>query len=98
MLSQSLVRLPHLLLNGLSLLRFQLALFSIATLAAFGLKFALVHSLGVGGILWGTTITVSLIVVPASILRIRNWSRHASSIGPNHNHQAADWTPSRSEL
>jgi hypothetical protein len=72
-LAQALVRIPNLLLNGLSILRYQIVVFSVATLVALGLKFALAPYLGVAGILWGTTTAVFLIVIPASIWRIWQW-------------------------
>jgi O-antigen/teichoic acid export membrane protein len=77
-LAQALVRIPCLLLNGLSVLRYQIAVFSAATLLAFALKFALAPYLGVAGILWGTTIVVFLIVIPASIWRIWQWAMRPS--------------------
>jgi O-antigen/teichoic acid export membrane protein len=70
----SLGRVPYLLTSGLSLLRFQVVVFSISTSIAWGLKFILGPLLGVSGILWGTTIPVLLIVVPASIWRIYMWA------------------------
>jgi O-antigen/teichoic acid export membrane protein len=73
-LTQALVRIPGLLLNGLSLIRFQIVVFWIATLIAFGLKFALAPVLGVSGILWATSIAVLFIVAPASIWRIYRWA------------------------
>lgn len=75
-LAQALVRIPNLLLNALSVLRYQIAVFSLATLLALALKFALAPYLGVAGILWGTTTTVLLIVIPASIWRIWRWAVH----------------------
>ena len=75
-LAQALVRIPTLLLNGLSVLRYQIAVFSVATVLAFALKFALAPYFGVAGILWGTTIVVSFIVIPASIWRIWQWAVH----------------------
>jgi O-antigen/teichoic acid export membrane protein len=75
--TQSLVRAPSLLLNGLSLIRFQIVVFSAATLVAFALKFALAPSLGVAGILWGTSIAVLLIVLPASVWRIYRWANQS---------------------
>jgi hypothetical protein len=62
----------------LSLIRFQIGACSVATLTAFVLKFALAPVLGVAGILWGTSISVVLIVVPASIWRIYRWADHAA--------------------
>jgi O-antigen/teichoic acid export membrane protein len=73
-LAQALFRIPSLLLNGLSVLRYQIAVFSAATLLAFALKFAFAPYFGVAGILWGTTATVFLIVIPASIWRIWQWA------------------------
>jgi O-antigen/teichoic acid export membrane protein len=73
-LAQALVRIPSLLLNGLSVLRYQIAVFSIATALAFVLKFALAPYFGVSGILWGTSTVVFLIVIPASIWRIWRWA------------------------
>jgi O-antigen/teichoic acid export membrane protein len=76
--TQALVRVPILLLNGLSLLRFQIGAFALVTLLAFSLKFALAPYLGVGGILWGTSISILVIAVPASIWRIYRWADHAA--------------------
>jgi len=77
-LVQALVRVPFLLLNALSVLRYQIAVFSMTTGLAFVLKFALAPYLGVAGILWGTTIAIVLIVVPAIIWRIRRWAVHSA--------------------
>ena len=73
-LAQALIRIPNLLLNGLSVLRYQIAVFTVATLLALALKFALAPYFGVAGILWATTTTVLLIVIPASIWRIWRWT------------------------
>ncbi len=75
-LAQALVRIPSLLLNGLSQLRYQIAVFSVATLLAIVLKFVLAPYFGVAGILWATTATTLLIVIPASIWRIWHWALH----------------------
>jgi len=77
-LAQALVRVPNLLLNGLSALRYQIAVFSFAAALAFALKFALAPHFGVAGILWGTTTVVYLIVIPASIWRIWRWAIRSS--------------------
>jgi O-antigen/teichoic acid export membrane protein len=74
--AQAMIRVPNLLLNGLSLLRYQIGVFSIATLLALALKLALAPYLGVAGILWGTTITVLLIGIPAGLWRIARWATH----------------------
>jgi O-antigen/teichoic acid export membrane protein len=75
--AQALIRIPILLLNGLSLLHYQIAIVSIATALALALKFALAPYFGVAGILWGTTAAVFLIVIPASVWRIRRWVMHS---------------------
>jgi O-antigen/teichoic acid export membrane protein len=77
---QALSVVPNLLLNGLSILRFQIFAYSISTLIALGLKFALVRRLGVQGILLGTTIATAAIVIPANIWRIRRWIKQSSHI------------------
>ena len=73
-LAQALVRIPNLLLNGLAILRFQIAVCSIATAIAIGLKFALAPYFGVSGILWSTTATVFVIAIPAFLWRIWRWA------------------------
>jgi O-antigen/teichoic acid export membrane protein len=75
-LAWTLVRIPFLLLNGLSLVRFQTVLFAIATAIALALKFVLAKPLGVPGILWATSAAVLLIVFPASLWRLWHWARH----------------------
>ncbi|MGA7566631.1 MAG: hypothetical protein WBW53_11290 [Terriglobales bacterium] len=75
-LAQALLRVPNLLLNGLSILRYQIVMFSVATVLAFALKFALAPHFGVAGILCGTTTTILLIVIPASIWRVWRWAIH----------------------
>jgi len=72
--SQAMFRVPNLLLNGLSILRFQIAIFSAATASALVLKFVLAPRFGVAGILWGTTIVIFLIAIPASLWRIGRWA------------------------
>lgn len=81
--AQALGRVPALLLNGLSIIRFQVVVFSVGTLLAFGLKFALVPYFGVSGILWATTATVLLIVVPGAIWRIWRWANHSTGESQN---------------
>ncbi len=80
-LAQALIRIPSLLLNGLSLLRFQIAVFSVAATLAIALKFVLAPYFGVAGILWATTTTTMLIVIPASIWRIWHWALHPGQRG-----------------
>jgi O-antigen/teichoic acid export membrane protein len=72
--AQAMFRVPNLLLNGLSILRYQIAMFSAATASAWVLKFVLAPRLGVAGILWGTTMVVFLIIIPASLWRIGRWA------------------------
>jgi O-antigen/teichoic acid export membrane protein len=77
--TQALLRVPGLLLNGLLLIRFQIGVFSVATLVSFALKFLLVRWLGTAGILWGTSIAGLLITFPASMWRIYRWARQSSA-------------------
>jgi O-antigen/teichoic acid export membrane protein len=79
--AQALFRVPGLLLNGMLMIRFQTIVFVLATATAFGLKFALAGRLGVGGILWGTSLTVLLIVLPSSLWRILRWARDSKFDG-----------------
>jgi O-antigen/teichoic acid export membrane protein len=72
--AQALVRIPLLLLNGLSVLRYQIAVVSIATALALALKFAWAPHFGVAGILWGTTASAWLVLIPASLWRIWRWA------------------------
>lgn len=75
LLVQALVRVPHLLLNGLSVLRYQAIVFSVALVVAFALKFALSGRFGVAGILWGTTLSMLAIALSAVLWRVRHWTR-----------------------
>jgi O-antigen/teichoic acid export membrane protein len=74
-LTQAIIRVPHLLLNGLLVVRYQAVILTIALAVAFTLKFELAGSLGAAGILWGTTISVLFIAVPAFVWRIWRWAR-----------------------
>lgn len=74
-MTQALARLPSLLLNGLSLVHFQIVVFSIASVTAIGLKFVFVRFWGVAGILWATNLVLALIVFPAALWRIQRWAR-----------------------
>ena len=73
-LAQAVFRVPKLLLNGLSILRYQIAMVSVATALALALKFTLAPYFGVAGILWSTTVTIFVVVIPASIWRIWRWA------------------------
>jgi O-antigen/teichoic acid export membrane protein len=74
--AQALFRVPHNLMNGLLLVRFQILVFTLATAIALALKFALASPLGDAGILWGTNLTMLLIVMPACLWRIWRWAKH----------------------
>jgi O-antigen/teichoic acid export membrane protein len=82
---QALSRVPSLLLNGLSILRFQIFTCTIGTIIAFILKFVLVRRVGIEGIMWGTTITAFLIVIPANLWRINRWSKTFAQPQPEMN-------------
>jgi O-antigen/teichoic acid export membrane protein len=73
-LAQALIRVPHLLLNGLLMVEFQTVALTVALATAFALKFALAGRLGVGGLLWGTSLSLVLIFFPALAWRIRQWA------------------------
>jgi O-antigen/teichoic acid export membrane protein len=83
--AQALIRVPCLLLNGLSILRYQIVVSAAATVLAWVLKILLSSRLGVAGILWGTTVSVLLIVFPAVTWRVFRWAgggnRHAAASG-----------------
>ncbi|MGD0360447.1 MAG: oligosaccharide flippase family protein [Bryobacteraceae bacterium] len=74
-LAQELVRVPCLLLNGLSIVRYQIWVSAAATALAFAWKILLSSHLGVAGILWGTTASVLLVVFPAVTWRVAHWAR-----------------------
>lgn len=79
--AQTLVRVPFLLLNGLSKIRFQTVVIIIGTVCALGLKFGLAGKLGVSGILWATTASALLIVLPALLWRIWRWVKNPEDEG-----------------
>jgi O-antigen/teichoic acid export membrane protein len=81
-LAQAVIRVPTLLLNGLSLIRFQVIVCWIATAAALVMKFAFAKTFGVSGILWGTTLAVLLMVAPAEIWRIFKWVGTPAKLEP----------------
>jgi len=79
LLVQALIRVPHLLLNGLLIVKYQTVVLTAAVAAAFALKFALVGRLGAGGILWGTSLSLALILLPAILWRVRRWEKHSTA-------------------
>jgi O-antigen/teichoic acid export membrane protein len=81
-LVMALCRVPGLLLNGLAILRFQIAVAAISTSLALGLKFLLAPYFGASGILWATTSVVFLFALPACLWRIWRWSAHPTPLSP----------------
>jgi len=81
-LVMALCRVPGLLLNGLAILRFQIAVAAISTSLALGLKFLLASYFGVSGILWATTSVIFLFALPACLWRIWRWSAHPTALNP----------------
>ncbi|MBS1804657.1 MAG: hypothetical protein JST28_14940 [Acidobacteria bacterium] len=77
-LVQALIRVPHLLMNGLLMVKYQTVAFTLALPMAFVLKFALARELGTVGILWGTSLSLLIIFFPAAAWRIRQWAKHAT--------------------
>jgi O-antigen/teichoic acid export membrane protein len=97
--AQAVHRVPNVFLNAMSIVRFQLVVSSVATLIAFALKFIFAARFGVAGILWGTTVSTLVIVVPANIWRIWKWGKSVqppdeSSWAPG-NRRPAGETPAR---
>jgi len=78
-IAQALFRVPHNLMNGVLLIRYQTVVFAATLGLALALKFVLASSLGVAGILWGTNLTMFLIVLPACLWRIWRWSKHSKA-------------------
>jgi len=74
--TQTMMRMPNLLLNSLSLVRFQVVLYAIATAIVMVLKYVLAQTIGVAGILWATNGITLLVSLPAVLWRIRHWVRH----------------------
>lgn len=79
-LAQAFLRVPNLLLNGLSILRYQIAVGAIGTALAIALKFALAPHFGVSGILWATSAVVFIMGAPASTWRILRWAAHPTPL------------------
>ena len=79
--AQGLICVPCLLLNGLSILRYQIAVSAAAYVVALMLKFVLSSRLGVPGILWGTTAPTLLIIFPAVTKRVIKWQYTRSQGG-----------------
>ena len=71
--AQALSRVPALLLNGLSIVRYQVLISGVVVALSFVLKFVLSSRFGVAGILWGTTATVLVVTLPAQATRILTW-------------------------
>lgn len=72
---QAIVRVPGLLLNALWVVAFQVGVGLAGTSTAIALKMLLAPQLGVAGILWGTTASVAVILIPAAMWRIWRWSK-----------------------
>ena len=75
LVSYAMTRVAAVLLNALSIIRFQVVVYAAATTVACILKFALAPAFHAAGILAATAITGTLIVAPAMFWRIRRWSR-----------------------
>jgi O-antigen/teichoic acid export membrane protein len=73
LVAQALIRVPCLLLNGLSIIWYQVVVSVVATAIALGLKFILSSRFGVAGILWATTAPYVFGVLPAVCWRVLRW-------------------------
>jgi O-antigen/teichoic acid export membrane protein len=71
--AQALIRIPHLFLNGVSVVRFQLIVTALASALAILFKVLLARSSGVSAILWCTTLTIVVIELPAFLWRCLHW-------------------------
>jgi O-antigen/teichoic acid export membrane protein len=71
--TQAVVRVPNLLLNALSIIRYQIVVTATTTILALGLKFVLAPYLGVAGMLWATSATILVVALPAVLWRIGRW-------------------------
>jgi len=72
-IAQALIRIPHLFLNGVSVVRFQLIVTAIASALAVFTKILLAPSLGLSTILWCTSVTIVVIELPAFLWRCLHW-------------------------
>jgi O-antigen/teichoic acid export membrane protein len=78
--AQALIRVPCLLLNGLSIIRYQVFVSVVATAIALGLKFILSREFGIAGILWATTAPYIIWVLPAVCWRVSRWAWEWNSV------------------
>ena len=73
--SLALVRVQILLLNALRIMRFQIMIFTVATLISLVMKFVLAPRYGMAGILFATAATFPIIILPAMLWRIAKWRK-----------------------
>ena len=71
--AQALIRVPHLFLNAVSIMKYQIFVAALATGLALTLKPFLATRFDVAGILWGTSATVGIVMVPLFLSRSLKW-------------------------
>jgi O-antigen/teichoic acid export membrane protein len=67
--AQALIRVPHLFLNAVSIMRYQIIVSALASGLALALKPFLAARFDAAGILWGTSATIGIVMVPAFLSR-----------------------------
>jgi O-antigen/teichoic acid export membrane protein len=72
-IAQALIRVPHLFLNGVSIVRYQVIVTAVASALAISSKIVMARSLGLSAILWCTTLTIVIIELPAFLWRCLHW-------------------------
>ncbi len=72
-LAQAVIRVPHLFLNAVSIMKFQIVVSALASGLALALKPFLAARLGVAGILWGTSAMVGIVMLPAFLSHGLKW-------------------------
>lgn len=83
--AQAIVRVPLLVLNGLSIIRFQVVVISIATAVALAIKLTFASAINVSGFLWTTTLAVLCFTTPLLFWRLASWDNTLDSLdGMNH--------------
>ena len=72
-LAQAVIRVPHLFLNAVSIMKYQIVVSALASGLALALKPFLAVRLDVAGILWGTSATIGIVMLPAFLSHCLQW-------------------------
>ena len=68
------------ILNGANVVRFQALMFFVFTSVAIPLKIYLLHVFGLPGVVWGSVITYSCLVVPTVLVTVKKVLQRASQL------------------